>query len=542
MSALAQATKRAAIYCRVSSEKQEDNASLPTQEAACRQYAAEQGYEIAGVYREIYTGAALWERPQLSALREAVRRGEADVIVAYAIDRLSRDQAHLFIVTDEWERAGAAAEFVTERFDQSPMGKFLLSAKGFAAEVEREKIRERTMRGLKARAERGKLKPGSRALYGYRWPVETCEEGGEIVTVVVRDRYEINPEEAAVVRRIFGWYVEGMPLLAITKRLSAEGVPTPTGTERWVRGTIHRMLDNPAYKGEVYRGRSRYEVVKGRRTLVRQPESEWVRLPDGAIPPLVSTETWDAAHARARRNAAEAARRNSDPEAFLLRGGYVVCGRCGRPVHASMVRDRQSGLMPAYRVISNIEQHQDCTATRITAAELDAAAETYLRRVALDPDVLARMIDRLTAEDAGAADLASVEASLATVKKQQRIAANSIIALDDEEAAAPLEAKLKELAARKKALEAERATLTARREATEGTIARLHALRAQAADLAAAWATLPYQAKRDLMAAIDLKVRLYPVGAPERYDFASDADGLLAAIASPSPARYPTGG
>ena len=80
-----QATQRvsnALIYCRVSSDKQEENSSLGTQEAACREYCERNGYAIGGVYTEVFTASALWERPRLSALREVVRRGDADVIVA----------------------------------------------------------------------------------------------------------------------------------------------------------------------------------------------------------------------------------------------------------------------------------------------------------------------------------------------------------------------------------------------------------------------------------------------------------------------------
>src|SRR4051812_10495518 len=85
---------RVVIYCRVSSTGQEENSSLNTQDAACRRFAADHGWEIAGIYREVFTGAELFDRPQLGRLRESVRAGEADVVLAYALDRLSRNQAH----------------------------------------------------------------------------------------------------------------------------------------------------------------------------------------------------------------------------------------------------------------------------------------------------------------------------------------------------------------------------------------------------------------------------------------------------------------
>src|SRR5436190_15226293 len=129
---------RAAIYVRVSTASQEEGTSLESQEAACRAYAAEHGYDIdeARVYVEVHTGAELWERPRLTRLREAVREGVVDVVVAYALDRLSRDQRHVTLILAEAENAGVSIEFVTERLEDTAEGRLLLSIKGYLAEAE----------------------------------------------------------------------------------------------------------------------------------------------------------------------------------------------------------------------------------------------------------------------------------------------------------------------------------------------------------------------------------------------------------------------
>ena len=161
---------RAAIYCRVSTDKQEeDGTSLATQEQRCRQYAAEKGYQVAEVYRDVHTGTELWERPRLTELREVVRRREVSAVVSYAIDRLARDPVHMGVIISEAEHAGVPVEFVTEVNDNTPEGQLVRYIRGYAAKVEHEKNRERVVRGLRARAESGKLKPSNRPLYGYRW-------------------------------------------------------------------------------------------------------------------------------------------------------------------------------------------------------------------------------------------------------------------------------------------------------------------------------------------------------------------------------------
>jgi site-specific DNA recombinase len=99
----------AAIYVRVSSAGQEqDGTNLDTQEAACRAYAHQHGCSVADahVFREVYSGADLHERPRLGELRRAAREGEVQAVICYAVDRLSRNQAHLYIIAEEFEQAG----------------------------------------------------------------------------------------------------------------------------------------------------------------------------------------------------------------------------------------------------------------------------------------------------------------------------------------------------------------------------------------------------------------------------------------------------
>src|SRR5215213_3896302 len=151
---------RAAIYTRVSSTGQEDNYSLPTQETACRDFATKRGWQVTAVYSDVHTRTELWERQQLTALREAVRRRDVDAVVCYAIDRLSGDPVHLGVVLSEAEHHGVAVEFVTEPVDDSPEGQLIRFVRGYAAKVEHEKIKERSIRGKRAKAQAGKFLPG----------------------------------------------------------------------------------------------------------------------------------------------------------------------------------------------------------------------------------------------------------------------------------------------------------------------------------------------------------------------------------------------
>src|SRR5215216_3901947 len=101
--ALAPTQPRAAIYCRVSSTTQEENASLPTQEERALVYAVAHGYDVVNVYRDTHSGLELYTRPRLTELRQAIRRGSFDVVIAFGLDRLSRDQNHIGLLDEEFQ-------------------------------------------------------------------------------------------------------------------------------------------------------------------------------------------------------------------------------------------------------------------------------------------------------------------------------------------------------------------------------------------------------------------------------------------------------
>lgn len=144
---------RAAIYVRVSDPKQEENTSLSSQEDAFRAYAAEHGYMVTDqhIYRETHTGSQLWERPQLTKLRDALQRGEVDRVVVWHRDRWSRDQDDRVFLRVEAKRSGVAIEAVTgPSIDyDSDEGHLVDYIAGYAASQERKRLIVRTQEGLR---------------------------------------------------------------------------------------------------------------------------------------------------------------------------------------------------------------------------------------------------------------------------------------------------------------------------------------------------------------------------------------------------------
>jgi hypothetical protein len=112
---------------------QEDGFSLDTREEACRRYAAQHGYQAGSVFREVHTGSDLHERPALTTLRAAVSGGQIDVVIAYAVDRLSRKQAHVAakLPTAGYEMKRTALEWLDVRvrlFREDAPDRYLIDA------------------------------------------------------------------------------------------------------------------------------------------------------------------------------------------------------------------------------------------------------------------------------------------------------------------------------------------------------------------------------------------------------------------------------
>lgn len=364
--------------------------SLPSQELAIRQFAIEQGYAIDErfIYREIHTGAEFWERRELSRMRQAVRDGEVVAVIAHNLDRLAREQAHVYILADEFERAGVAMLFATEEFDKTPEGKFHRSMKAFFAELEREVIRERTLRGKRAHAVAGHLHNGGVDLYGYRRDK------------ALRKRL-VDPDESAIVRQIYDLKaISGLSLGAIARRLNEAKIPPPSvGKFRytapghvpyWYTSTVHEILINPAYKGKPFAWR-RAGQGERRGTRAVRPSEEWLPLDPDTTPVIVSESLWQAAQDRLTENKGVAIRNESRP--YFLHG-RVFCGHCGCRMLCEPARNRR-----IYRCSSRNTARGFCGGKSIPADEIEVWAWGRISTILNNPELIAVELTRLQEED-----------------------------------------------------------------------------------------------------------------------------------------------
>ncbi len=323
-------------YVRVSDPSQKlGGASLETQAAAIHKYCAERGWILLGIVEEVYSGYYLSERKKLSEeVRAIVRQNTSKkkvvhVVLVNSLDRLSRNQIHQAVLLHEMMEYGVLLESVTEELDTSAVGNFLRQAIGFAAAIEREKILERQARGVQNRVDKGQMIGVGVPKYGYDWGEKhTC--------------YVINTEEAAIVYEVFERYTyRGQSLRSIAKWLNEKGVPTRLKSRdgkpgKWCASTLKNMIEAEEYRGKGYNRTWKWARVDGKRKRIPHPGT--TPLPDGVIPRIVEDELWFAANTKRQMAKLESPRNNKEPEATLLRSGYIFCGYCGRPMCVSRAR------------------------------------------------------------------------------------------------------------------------------------------------------------------------------------------------------------
>ena len=198
-------TFRCALYARYSSDQQRA-ASIEDQFRVCRARAERAGWKIAGAYKDsAVSGSSVILRPGVQALLEDAGRGEFDVVLAEALDRVSRDQADVAVLYKHLRFAGVGIFSLTE----GEINELHVGLKGTMSALFLTDLAAKTHRGQRGRVEAGKA-GGS---LGYDL-VKALDAAGE----PSRGERRINETQAEIVRRIIREFAAGSTPRAIARR------------------------------------------------------------------------------------------------------------------------------------------------------------------------------------------------------------------------------------------------------------------------------------------------------------------------------------
>jgi site-specific DNA recombinase len=392
-----------AIYARVSTDMQaEQGYSLGAQVADCTAKAKELGATIIKEYVDDgYSGAYL-ERPALQAMREALRQKMYQAIVCYDVDRLSRNLSHQLLITEDIEKSGAKLVFVKSDYQNTAEGKLFYAMKGAFGVYEREKFRERSMRGRLEMLRKGMVIEDSH-VYGYDFDKENhC--------------YVINPIEAENVKAIYKLYLNhfgGVP--TITKYLNEHIDEYPPIKQAWSFSIVHDILHREMYTGKFYSNRI-YHYRTGLKTekKVIRPKEEWVEM---TCPAIISREDYEEAKKIAGRNRSFDYHQRKKP--FLLQG-MLYCGQCGKMINVT----RGSKNTPRY-VCHRGTNHgwsRGCGAKSMICKAVDEAFWQLLVSICKSPAKLKAYVEvsMPTADNKEAVESKKRQAKLEKIKAERK--------------------------------------------------------------------------------------------------------------------------
>ncbi|MFD1883394.1 recombinase family protein [Paracoccus pacificus] len=331
---------RVALYARYSSDNQRE-ASIEDQLRICREQAKREKWKIVGTYKDAgISGASMILRPGIQALLQDAQAGQFDIVLAEALDRISRDQADVATFYKHLKFAGVPIVTLSE----GEISELHVGLKGTMNALFLKDLAAKTHRGIRGRVEDGKS--GGGLCFGYNVVKQLDARGDPI-----RGDREINEAEANVVRRIFREFAAGVGPRTIARTLNEEGVPGPAGklwSDTTIRGHVKRgtgLVNNELYIGRLIWNRLRYikDPSTGKRVSRLNPESEWI-IKDVPELRIVDDELWHSVRVRQDEiaekfaNVTEAVRKhhkknrlNGTRRPKSLLSGLVFCGCCGGP-------------------------------------------------------------------------------------------------------------------------------------------------------------------------------------------------------------------
>ncbi|MBI5351720.1 MAG: recombinase family protein [Chloroflexi bacterium] len=367
--------KRAVIYARVSTDEQaEKGHGLSYQLEECRRYADRMGFQVIKEITDNVSGASL-NRSGFIALEMMITNHEAQVVVAYTSDRLSRNYYDYVPLIGKWQDKKVELHFVDRGQSQNDL-QGMISDGIFAmlAHTERLKILDRTRNGRIRKAKDDK-KPVMSGIVPYGYGRIGKARDAEMI---------IDPVEAEVVKMIFRWYTtneDGGPLSlrGIANRLDSMGI-RPKSAGFWGPSSVRLIITNEIYAGRTYY--SKTEILKDGRQVSR-PKADWIPI-DVPHLALVNRKTYETALSKTKRNK-ELSSRNRKHEYLLV--GHFFCGNCNLAMYGFQKKKRSK---PYYRCASYYHKVIKCghTVRAIQIEKADQAVWNWLSSLLVDETVL----------------------------------------------------------------------------------------------------------------------------------------------------------
>ena len=232
--------RRVAGYARVSTDKDEQFTSFAAQTDYYTDFImSNPEWEFVKVYTdEGITGTSTLHREGFNQMIKDALDGKMDLIVTKSVSRFARNTVDSLTAVRKLKEHGVEVFFEKENiYTFDGKGELMITIMSSLAQEESRSISENVSWGLRKRMADGKVTIPYKTFLGYE-----RGEGKDAPPVV-------NREQAEIVKRIYKEFMSGKTAWTIAKKLSEDGIPTPTGKTRWQQTTVENILTNEKYKG-----------------------------------------------------------------------------------------------------------------------------------------------------------------------------------------------------------------------------------------------------------------------------------------------------
>ena len=398
----------AALYARVSSDRQDVDLSVAAQLRALRDHAQKNGYVVVREYVDEAESGRIADRPEFRKMIDAATKTNAPFqeILVWKFSRFTRKREHAVAFKSMLRRKGVRVVSITEQAADTPTGKLLEGIIESVDEFYSENLAQEVTRGMRESASRG-FWVSSYAPFGYNRVM--VQDGAKKRPTLAPD-----PDASRIVKRIFDMGEAGNGMVNITKTLNDEGILSPRG-KLWGKTSVHAILINEAYTGTLVWG------------VNSKDNAEPIRV-EKAFPAIISKAQFRRVSKLMRSRAPKVAHPRRVASTYLL-SGLVKCKRCKRALSG---QDAKSGQFAYYVCQSIMKRGKDaCHTPRLNARRFEQMIVDKIRSNILTEGSITELVKAVDEEMDGAAGeqrkrLKTIDDELEDVKRRLGVIWNAL--------------------------------------------------------------------------------------------------------------------
>ena len=415
--------RRTAAYARVSTDSEEQLTSYEAQVDYYTNYIkGRDDWEFISVYTdEGITGTNTKHRDGFNRMVQDALDGKIDLIVTKSVSRFARNTVDSLTTVRKLKEKGVEIYFEKENiWTLDSKGELLITIMSSLAQEESRSISENCTWGQRKRFADGKVTVPFKRFLGYdRGP------DGNLV---------LNPNEAVIVRHIYSMFLQGMSPYGIAAHLTADGIKSPGGKDKWNAGAVRSILTNEKYKGDALLQKSYTVDFLTKKKKVNEGEIPQYYV-EGNHEAIISPDVYEQVQREMERRKADSGRHSS----VHLFSGKIRCGQCGEWYGSKTWHSTSKYRRVVWQCNHKYDGDEKCTTPHLTDDDIKVLFVSAVNQLIGQKDAI---ITALTASLAAAFDLTALKAERAELETEIAVASdliekciyeNAHVALDQEE-------------------------------------------------------------------------------------------------------------